>query len=344
MHRIPAILFVLATLLLVPLPGKTGTQTGPPCTVLVIMSYHEQYYWSKSLRAGIEETLQGECGPVFFYLDTKRNIKGARQRAILAHRLYRKMAPSGVIAADDNAQPLFVLPYLKDRVKTPVVFCGVNAAAEEYGYPAANVTGVLERPHIAETIALGRQLDPSIRRIAFMVPDNRTGKNMLTQARTLSSEIGLPSPLFLTISTWEQMENELAGLADRVDAVYLLSMEGVRDVRKNMAIPLEELMQRAAAVYPDHPILTDSAAGVRNGGLCTVQQSGYEQGMLCAKMLLEILQGTPIAFVPISRNRNGKRYINVTALKRLQLSPAPSALRGTTLVTTRGTGTNHRPR
>jgi len=28
--------------------------------------------------------------------------------------------------ADDNAQSMFVLPYLKDKVKTPVMFCAVE--------------------------------------------------------------------------------------------------------------------------------------------------------------------------------------------------------------------------
>ena len=60
-------------------------------------------------------------------MDTKKNIEGGVRKAKDAYELYRRLQPDGVIAADDNAQSMFVVPYLKDRYDVPVIFCGVNA-------------------------------------------------------------------------------------------------------------------------------------------------------------------------------------------------------------------------
>ena len=48
-----------------------------------------------------------------------------------------------VIAVDDNAQKYVIVPYFKGT-SLPVVFAAVNWDASAYGYPADNVTGMLE--------------------------------------------------------------------------------------------------------------------------------------------------------------------------------------------------------
>ena len=92
-------------------------------------------------------------------MDTKVNIKDGPKKAKEAYALFQQIEPDGLITADDNAQRLFVLPYLKGRYTTPVMFCGVNSAAEQYGYPTSNVSGILERGHISESIAFAKQLE-----------------------------------------------------------------------------------------------------------------------------------------------------------------------------------------
>jgi ABC-type uncharacterized transport system substrate-binding protein len=73
---------------------------------------------------------------------------------------------------------MFVVPYLKNKVKTPVVFCGVNSEPGTYGYPASNVTGILERDHISESIALIQLLDPSVKIIAYIMKDTPTTQSV----------------------------------------------------------------------------------------------------------------------------------------------------------------------
>ena len=111
--------------------------------VLVVMSYDETYPFEAEMREGIEAALADLCEMTYCYMNTKKHFEGGPQKAKEAYALYQELQPDGVIAADDDAQAMFVVPYLKDQVKTPVMFCGVNAQPEKYGYPASNVSGHL---------------------------------------------------------------------------------------------------------------------------------------------------------------------------------------------------------
>ena len=134
--------------------------------VLVVMSYEQMNPWCVEIKDGIDSALGNRCEVTYFYMDTKVNLEGGVQKAKEAYSLFKDLQPDGVITVDDNAQSMFVLQYLNDKAKTPVMFCGVNAEPEKYGYPASNVSGILERAHVNESIALAKQLVPSIKTIA----------------------------------------------------------------------------------------------------------------------------------------------------------------------------------
>ena len=60
---------------------------------------------------------------------------------------------------------------------------------------------------------------------------------------------------------------------------------------------------------------------VKFGLLCSVVKTGEEQGETSANMLLKAMNKTPVSQIPITRNHNGKRMINVTVLKELGITP-----------------------
>ncbi|MGD8846734.1 MAG: hypothetical protein PVJ84_13215 [Desulfobacteraceae bacterium] len=141
----------------------------------------------------------------------KRDLKGGPLKAKKAYALYRKFQPDGVIAIDDNAQSMFVVPYLKDKVSVPVMFCGVNSDPDKYGYPASNVTGILERPHISESIAFVKQLVPSVNAFGFIGRDSITTKSMLRQIQHDAMKVLgiMPKPILLKGT--ELIETEHSG-------------------------------------------------------------------------------------------------------------------------------------
>lgn len=303
------------------------------CRVLVVMSYEKDFPWVKQQQEGIDSVFSDHCELKYFYLNTKSNFELGPQKARQAFELYQSFKPHGVIAADDDAQSMFVIPYLKDKVPTPVMFCGVNAEPEKYGYPASNISGILERHHIAESIALARQLIPSIKTIGFMMKDSPVAGYVKEQVNQESQSYGVDIVGFKaprTISEAIVMAKEFRTSAD---VLYMETLEGITDehgtpVKDTVAMP-------AVARAFGKGTLSGNPYYVEYGILLAVVLSGQEQGATAASMLQQAMTGTPIAEIPIVKNHNGKRMLNVSVIQDLKIQPKPAVLRGVELVKTR---------
>ncbi|WP_205743311.1 ABC transporter substrate-binding protein [Geobacter sp. FeAm09] len=303
------------------------------CRVLVVMSYEEDYPWVKQQKEGIDSQLGGVCEVKYFYLNTKRNFAGGGERSKEAYALYRSFRPDGVIAADDDAQAMFVVPYLRDKVKTPVMFCGVNAEPEQYGYPASNVSGVLERHHIAESIVLARQLIPSVKTIGFIMKESPVAglvRNQVNQeyASYPIRVVGFKMPK--TLMEAVAMAREFRKSAD---VLYVETLEGIVDAAGS-PIKDREAMSTVARAF-GKATLTGNSYYIEYGLLAAVVLSGQEQGATVARMLQQAMGGTPVARIPVVKNHSGKRMINVTVMKKLGITPKPLVLRGVELVRTK---------
>ena len=61
-------------------------------------------------------------------------------------------------------------------------------------------------------------------------------------------------------------------------------------------------------------------------------KTGREQGETAARMVLDLFGGGKIGEIPITRNSNGRRAINVTTAERLGITLESDAILGSTLV------------
>jgi ABC-type uncharacterized transport system substrate-binding protein len=296
------------------------------CRILIVMSYEESYIWERDIRRGIEASLSSRCKLRFFYMDTKRNLAGGVRKAREAFELYQAYKPHGVIAADDSAQSLFVVPYLRNKVATPVIFCGVNALPDTYGYPADNVSGVLERQHFRETIAFAQMLKPSIRTIGIMMRPTPTTDALQQQIeREIDSYPAriLPTALVRTLT---EAEREIERLRGECDAFVFTNLNGL--ATENGAPMAVETIFTHLAQRVDKPILGAVPEHIKYGALLTVASSGIEQGSQAAGMMVQCLEGVPIADLPITRNRKGQRMINLKVMRTLGIRPTPAVLVG----------------
>ena len=300
--------------------------------VLVVMSYEDDYLWTSEIREGIEQAFGNSAELNFFYMNTKKELSKGPQRAEEAYQLYLKLQPDGVIAADDNAQSMFVVPYLRNKVKTPVMFCGVNGDPEHYGYPAKNVSGILERYHFEETIALNRQLDERIKRFVFMSKDSPTADMEELQLNRLIEENKLSSELvaFLRPRTRQQVLDMARESRGKADLMIVGSLQGVTDEAGEPLIEIDVLAEVFRAF--NKPSGAINAYTVKRGALAAVIKTGQEQGKVASRMLLRAMQGTPLSELPITRNYRGSRMINVTTMKQLGIVPKPISLRGAELI------------
>ncbi|MFH0784925.1 MAG: ABC transporter substrate binding protein [Pseudomonadota bacterium] len=314
------------------LKGVKLVKTIQRFKVLVVMSYEEDFPWDIEVKEGIESAL-GYAGDIrYFYMDTKKNLPGGLNKGKEAYRLYRDFQPDGVIAADDNAQTMFVVPYLKDKVETPVMFCGVNADPGQYGYPAVNVSGILERGHIKESIAFLQELVPSVKTMGYMAKQSPTGKAVMEQVENEAANYSAELVGFFLPKTLSEALTMAIDMKDRSDAMMVATMQGIPD---NNDVPLseKEVIPLLAKTY-GKPIITDNVYNMKYGMLCAVAVSGQEQGAKASKMLIKAMQGAPVAKIPIIRNERGRRIINVSAMKALGITPKPSTLLGVELIKT----------
>lgn len=318
---------ILAVACLLPPRGEAA-----PYRVLVVMSYHESMPWEREVREGIESQLARSASIRYVYMNMKNDAAGGAARAREALRVYREFRPDGVIAADDDAVSLFVVPYLRDRVTTPVMFCGVNAEPQAYGFPASNVSGILERAHFRESIAFLHQLQPSLIRMAFLTIDNPTGRANIQQIRQETPSYPATVSAIRLVKNLDQALAVIGKLKSSSDALFVIAMEGLPD-RSGRPLPERETYRRLAKLY-GKPIIGMNEFNVRSGLLCAVAKNGQEQGATAAKMLLRAMGGTPVSRIPVTRNRHGKRLLNVKAMKAFGISPRPVFLVGTQLVET----------
>jgi len=302
--------------------------------ILIVMSYEKDNPWCMQIREGIDSVLAGDSDIKYFYMDTKKNLEGGVRKAKEAYELYKQFRPDGVIAADDNAQSMFVLPYLKDKVTTPVMFCAVNAEPEEYGYPASNVSGILERDFISESIAFAKQLVPSIETVGFLAKDSPSGRAILKQVEIESDTYLTKFVGFKLVQSIEETLVALEAYQKTSDALFITSTNGVLDADGNSLD--NEQVTRIVAKFYKKPLIGANDFHVKYGVLCAVVKSGNAQGRIAAELLVKAMKGTPINQIPITVNKYGKRMLNVTVMKDLGIRPKRRVLVGTQLVKTSG--------
>ncbi|MEO5373917.1 MAG: ABC transporter substrate-binding protein [Alphaproteobacteria bacterium] len=298
--------------------------------VLVVMSYEEENPWVREIREGIDSTL-GTSGEItYFYMNTKVNRDGGPEKAREAYALFQKLKPDGVIAADDDAQTMFVVPYLKDKVTTPVMFNGVNAAAEKYGFPNSHVSGVLERAHVRESLAFIKQLMPAIQTVCFITNNVPAGLSLRTQVVEEKETYPAKANAFHLVNTTGELEALSGSLRTTCDALFVDSLEGITD---GASTPLKnkDVLKVLSGMFSG-PILGGNRYQVEQGAWAAVIKTGQEQGETSAEMLLKAMRGTPVASIPVVRNTRGQRVINVTAIESHGVALRPIVLRGATLI------------
>jgi ABC-type uncharacterized transport system substrate-binding protein len=225
---------------------------------------------------------------------------------------------------------MFVLPYLKDKVKTPVMFCAVNEEPEKYGYPASNVSGILERDFISESIAFAKQLVPSINTVGFLAKDSPSGRAILKQVEIESGTYLAKFAGFKLVKTIKETLAVLEEYKKTCDALFITSTNGILD-NNGKSLDNEQVTKTVAKFYKK-PLIGANNFHVRYGVLCAVVKSGNAQGRMSAEMLLKAIKGTPIKHIPITVNKYGKRMLNITVMKELGIRPKRRVLVGTELV------------
>lgn len=290
--------------------------------ILYVDSYHEGYAWSDGVTSGIHEILDDTGIELkIIRLDTKRNSDEAFGQAagVKANAEIEAFQPDVVIASDDNAQKYLVVPFLKET-ELPVVFCGVNWDASAYGYPASNITGMIE-------VELPDQLADLLKgyaegeRIGYITIDTETERKIVATYNKLFFG-GQMQPYWVT--TQQEFMDTFVTAQQEVDILFMGNNAGSDKWDE------EEMKQ---FVLKNSTIPTGSINGwMAPYSLLTLAKSSQEQGEWAAQVALQILDGTPISEIPIAENKRGQLIINLALADKLNIIFAPSLLKNAELL------------
>lgn len=278
-----------------------------PWKILYVDSYHAEYIWSADITRGIQSVLEPrqDVELKIFYMDTKRNQseEEKKQAAHAAGKLIESWNPDVVIASDDNAARYLIVPYYKGK-DLPFVFCGLNWDASVYGFPARNVTGMVEVALYHPTIAALKKYAKGDR-IGYLASDTVSERKEL---ENIVKQFGADFTVRFT-RTFEELKQAFLELQQQTDMILIQECRSVKGfdhkemldfVKENTKVPTGS-MQKYLAGY----------------ALLTFAKIGEEQGVYAARTALEILAGRSPQQIPVVANKKAKIFLNMKIAKKM---------------------------
>lgn len=305
--------------------------------VLVLHSYHFEYEWVLAINRGISLVLSSvpTVEIQHFYMDTKRqtNVEWKQQVSAEVLAFIETWRPDVIIAADDNAQEL-VGREIAEKGTPAWVFCGVNNEAQKYGYPTKNVTGVLERPHLIESLEFFKKINPQVRNIVFLSDYSPTSTAVIEYCK----EVYETNPMDMEIIDWvsastlNEWKQTILKYNDQVDAFAIYTYHTLKsETSSALSVPPGEVMNWTTQNCTV-PIVGFLTFAIEDGAFCGVFESGIEQGKIAGEMTLDILNGKSPEDIPIMTVTEGQTAINLNMAEKCHLNISDSILQDTHLI------------
>ncbi len=268
---------------------------------LFVSSYHQGYAWSDGVERGLRSVLQDHCEVRQFDMDTKRkkSEEEKQAQALEAKAIIESWKPDVVITADDNAAKYLIKQYYKDA-ELPFVFCGVNWTVDGYGFPYANVTGMIEIAPIEPMLERARDVVPGIRRAFYLGADTLTEQKNLKRFQEAAARQGMELDYALTgtMAAWLEGYDRAQGH----DLVIMGSNAGINDWDAAVAESAVSARSQRLSVTNHGWMMPYTMVGVT--------KVPEEQGQWAAKTALRILSGMPADRIPIVANNRRDIWVN----------------------------------
>lgn len=312
----------------------TVQKDGPPIRILHAMSYHTPWRWTEGQLEGFKAGL-GDIPAQYqvFELDTKRHsdARQMEERGKAARALVEQWKPQVIYTTDDDAQDLVTRHYLN----TPIlqIFSGVNKAPAQYGFDkAANVTGVLEQEHFAESVRLLKRVVPTVRRLVVVLDDAQMWGPVVERmkAAKLPPDVGIVA--WETIRTFDDYKRRVAAYPGMADAIALIGIFNFKD-RAGKNVPYQDVLRWTAenSSLPDLGFWVDR---VHHGTLVAITVSEYEQGLAAGRLARRVLvEGKSPRELPMLPTTKGLPVISLARARKLGLQVHSDLLLSAQIIT-----------
>lgn len=285
--------------------------------VFILHSYDEQFPWTSKINETVKSILDSaHVQTVTFYMDTKRHSSESEKFAAAQHAKLEidKFKPNVVITSDDDAVKYVLMPYYKDG-ETPFVFCGINWDASVYGLPYKNATGMLEIELISEIIK-NLQEHAKGKRIGYLAVEGLTERKL---AENYGRHLGKPLDRSYFATSFNEWKEAFLKAQQEVDILLLLNPKGIKDF---------DMQQAQNFVEGNIKIPTGtSIPWMTQMSLLGITLRPEEQGAWVAQTTLKILNGQSPSNIPITRNREGRLFVNLRIAEKLGVTFKPALLK-----------------
>jgi ABC-type uncharacterized transport system substrate-binding protein len=290
--------------------------------ILWVDSYHEGNAWNDGIGRGIAAALQGSGVELRIErMDTARRAgePHAREAAARAKAAVESFKPDVLIVTDDAAARYVAAPFYRGGT-LPVVFAGVNWDAGAYGFPAPNVTGMIEVDLVPPLVRALREHAKGDR-VAYLSGDTQTQAKVVA----IYSERFFQGRMQVRlVRSFEAFRRAFVELQGQADMLLTGNYAGIEDWDEAAARDFMLRNTRIPTGYVDGymtPLV-----------LVTMGKVPEEQGEHAAGVALKILRGARPADIPVAENQRAVLGLNLELADRLGVAFAPSMLKNAGIV------------
>lgn len=310
---------LILSLVILALISSCSMQDKGKYKIVYVNSYHQGHPPSDQITAGLLESLPADSFEVIaHFMDTKRNPSQEYIEAKAAAMLdsIEVADPDLLVVSDDNAVKYLVQPQLQDQ-DLPVVFCGVNWSADQYGLSRNNITGILELLPVKEVMATMKSYYPSMQNLLVLNENTTTSRKTKPILDTVLNSLGIEVTQEL-VDDFESWKRAFEEGNQSFDIIYLQTQgaikgwdheEALRFINQHIKVPL--------VTCEDH-MMPYSVFGMT--------QVSREQGTWAAETAKKILRGTPPSEIPVSKNQMVSIWFNPTLAEKVGFQPDPALM------------------
>lgn len=318
MRRILSILVLMAFFSVAFVNAEANAQ---PKSILVLNSYHPGYVWGDSVMRGVRKVLGGLGEGLkirYEFMDTKHYpVSTIFDSLRELYRLkYQHVQFNVIIALDNNALD-FLLAYRDELFPgTPVVFCGINGFTDEMIAGHSGFTGVAEDYEVRDNITLALKLHPETEHIAIV--SGVSTSSLINQRRVREAIPEFSDRVdFIDLSAKNipELTQALKALPDKTLILYIsyyMTPDGT-----TLTVPEStSLISRTSGL----PMYSPWEYTLGNGVIGGKMLSGEDQGRTAASIARRILNGEPVASIPVNRSLENQYIFDFSMLKQFNIA------------------------
>lgn len=290
--------------------------------VVIIGAYHKGYEWSDNCIKGLYSVLSAKYTVKTFYMDTKRLPEEKHDEAVKkAWKFIEEEKPDLILLGDDNSLK-YLGPKLADT-NIPVVFYGINENPRIYfsGQLPSNITGVLERPLISQSLRYIKKLLPDIRKTAAFFDVSSTTRAVFSTVflgKKSLKALGVTMD-FIEISTFEEWKQFVISLKQRGYDVLLINTFFTLKDKNGAVVDPVEVVKWTSLNTPVPLFCTNGTAMIQTGAIGALLLKGENHGKLAGNIADQILMGQAVSELPFIRDEEGVLYFNKKELERFNI-------------------------